>query len=398
MEEIISMNIKQIISAIKILVLFLLFTSCGDDLTYSDGNDKPAAFRFSVNDVNTRLGYYYEETAFDDGEAIGCVIAEKNDDGTYTFGCNTKWTYRADDGMLILDSDNSYIEKDTEKNDEAYLTFTSTSGKNLQFFFYYPYVNNELLEEDFTDKTDYKSLTYPNCATSNNDIQNKKYSITLTGEVAENPSDATDAFAKYGWTEYPCFVNHTQGDVNGNYSDKRLHNSDFLWAASPEINASSATTYSLKFKKKTATVLVYSEAKLTNIYFTKSENSLLIRGNKIDLSTGELSEYTDDGSLQYAHMYFNDDEKIVPCYRGEYIQNGEQLYYYRLVLPAQENCGFKMHAESEAFTDTNIEIDLSDRLTTLEEGFLYTIRISQNGKTTIEIKDWADGEDYTFNN
>ena len=210
---------------------------------------------------------------------------------------------------------------------------------------------------------------------------------------------AYNAFAKYGWREYPCFVNHTQGAVTGTtYDDLRLHKSDFLWVASPEISTSTQHTVNLTFQKKTATILVYSEVKLNDIYFTPNGEQSLLRGKQIDLATGELTDYTYssewNASVQQKNMYFNPDEHIVPCYRGVDSEDGEQLHFYRLVLPAQADCRFKMHID---FTDNNTQvvrdINLSDddKLTELKEGYMYSIRISKSGKTVIRINDWKDG-------
>lgn len=451
MEEIIIMNIKRnyILWSAAWLMLFFL-GACSDELApASQTGPESASLCFAVKGSQTRLGYDYETTTFDDGETVGCVIAEVNSGGTYTYLRNSAWTYRASDGMLIFqyywgqvmidyggwsstglgkvytgtteynstNNDviaNKIIQLDPNKTDESYFYspyLADNPDKKLKFCFYYPYIDRELQEAEYEEiinnnNKEYTSLEYPNCATSATTLPNaiNEYynwsQITLTGEVVET-SVVTDynAFAKYGWRKYPCFVNHTQGAVTGStYNDPRLHKSDFLWVASPEISASTQHTVNLTFLKKTATILVYSEVKLNDIYFTPSGEQTLLRGKQIDLLTGELSDYTYNaaGSVQEKNMYFNSDEHIVPCYRGTDKEDGstEELHFYRLVLPAQADCRFKMHID---FTDNNTrvvrDINLSDddKLTELKEGYMYSIRISKSGKTVIRINDWKDG-------
>lgn len=395
------------------LSVLLLSASCSSEfMPEDDAVNAENKLCFAVGGVQTRLAYDYEQTDFAEGEAIGCVIANTNGD----YLLNTKWTYRASDGMLILYSDNAYIIKKDPTNDGSYISLND-KNQSLKFFFYYPYIDATIQEEGYknfinatttttTDKDKYKLLQFPNCATSLTFFPASETdylgwsAITLTGEVAENPSNATDdAFAKYSWTKYPCFVNHTQGDVldASTAKEKRLHNSDFLWAASQEISSTTNHTVNLTFQKKTATILVYSEVPLNDIYFVPNDEKKLIRGKKINLLTGKLSDYIYNtaGNTQEQNMYFNADEHIVPCYRGTDTEEGstDELHFYRLVLPAQTDCSFTMHVEATGFFNNDINLSANDNLTELKEGCLYAIRISESGKTTIRINDWKVNND-----
>lgn len=468
MEETISMNTKKtyIVTGFCALLLSVLcFSACSEteEVTLPAGKE-PASISFSVNDIQTRLGYDFEHTNFEDGEYIGCVIAEVNDDGSYTYLRNSAWTYRAADNMLLFqyywwyktDGSNvsygkvSSADKEamgqynpTENLDKIIVRENSLGGehaskddayvyspylannsdknlsKKLKFFFYYPYVDDEKLQNDYLNNKggDYKKLIFPNCATSETQLPANENSssewnsgwnaITLTGEPANETSQSwssSNALFKYGWQEYPCFVNHTQGDImeKGEKNDPRLLNSDFLWAGldgNESVDATTDRTFSLHFKKKTATILVYSETKLDDIYFIPSGANKLRRGNQINLSTGELTNYPEpdnpyySSSIQQANRYFKADEHIIPCYRGPHVADGEDYYFYRLVLPAQENCDFKMHIKIPD-TDIDKDIDLSadNKLTELKEGYLYSIRISKVGDTVIYINDWKDGD------
>ena len=407
--------------------------------------DKTAAFSFSVQDIQTRVNYDFEHSFFDEGDLVGCVIAEVNADGTYTYLRNSAWKYQ--NGMLVFqyywgwkmvrdqwnnpsviwnkiyptdtevqgqndqtEITNKIIAPDTDKGGE-YLTspyLTANPDKKLRFFFFYPYVDNELLAENYasiissSESEKYKLIAYPNCATTTTTLPSTSTdggwnSITLTGEVHTEDQNTWGQLNKYGWQAYPCFVNHTQGDVNaaGQTNDQRLQNSDFLWTASPEINVNSQSRISLLFKKKTATILVYSETKLDDIYFMANGEQTLIRGKQINLTTGDLNNYTYSTNWsnfpQQANMYFKADERIIPRYRGQDIAEGSNYYFYRLVLPAQEECSFKMHFEiAEGGINQGIDLSADDHLSALKEGYLYSIRISKDGKTVIRINDWID--------
>lgn len=461
MEEIIIMNIKRnyILWSAAWLMLFFL-GACSDELApVSQTGPESASLCFAVKGSQTRLGYDYETTTFDNNETVGCVIAEVNSNGTYTYLRNSAWTYRASDGMLIFqyywesgnkiasvqngDTDPQRIimyERDRAnptETDESYLYspyLADDPDRKLIFCFYYPYVDGDLLENDVervmtaynNDKTIqfYQELYYPNIATNigltfknqwggdvvleNSNISTYLTTQLLVGTVIDDTNNANNYYNipgnKFGWRTYPCFVNHTQGAVTGStYNDPRLHTSDFLWVASPEISASTQHTVNLTFLKKTATILVYSEVKLNDIYFTPNGEQTLLRGKQIDLLTGALTDYTysseGDASVQQKNMYFNQDEHIVPCYRGVDSEDGstEQLHFYRLVLSAQADCRFKMHIEADFNGDGNNqvakEINLSDddKLTELKEGYMYSIRISKSGKTVIRINEWKDG-------
>lgn len=461
MEEIIIMNIKRnyILWSAAWLMLFFL-GACSDELApASQTGPESASLCFAVKGSQTRLGYDYETTTFNDGETVGCVIAEVDEDNNYTYLHNSVWKYRASDGILIfqyyweninnvLTQVESESGNDTDPNriimyekhrtgstetDESYLYspyLAADSDRKLKFCFYYPYIYGDLLEDDVervmnlynSDNTIqfYQELYYPNIATNvgltfknqwggdvelvNSNISTYLTTQLLVGTVIDDANNAYNYYSipgnKYGWREYPCFVNHTQGAVNGNINDPRLHKSDFLWVASPEISTTTQHTVNLTFLKKTATILVYSEVQLNDIYFTPNGEQSLLRGKQIDLATGELTDYAYssvwDASVQQKNMYFNPDEHIVPCYRGTDTEDGstEELHFYRLVLPAQADCRFKMHID---FTDNNTrvvrDINLSDddKLTELKEGYMYSIRISKSGKTVIRINDWKDG-------
>lgn len=404
------MNTKRIYMPVLLCTMLaaVCLSACSTDDAVPSPGDGSSGLRFSVNGVQTRLGYNFEHTTFDDGETIGCVIAEVNG-GTETFLCNSKWTYRADDGMLILqEDDNTRAYVSVDNGDPALLTLRN-ENINLKFCFYYPYIDKAVLDGVKNNASSYTDITFPNCLTAGEALPTDYWGWSekiLTGEVSASYSDAAwNSYAKYAWTEYPCFVNHTQGDpsAEGQINDLRLQNSDFLWIASPEISSATQHTVNLTFKKKTATILVYCEDRLADIYFTASGEKSLLRGKQINLSSGELTDYTystaGNAKPQQKSMYFNVGEHIVPCYRGLNMAENQQYYFYRVVLPAQADCRFEMHIKGDFNRDGAVDTDekvirLSDDdgLTELKEGYLYSIRISNDGRTEIRINDWqTDG-------
>lgn len=400
------MSIKKTYMSLLLCALLsaVVLSACSSDDTDGLPSGGEAGLRFSVQGVQTRLNYDFASTYFDKDETIGCVIAEVNG-GNTTFLCNTKWTYSNSDGMLILQSDGvTGLPVSNEDDDKSLLTLVDDS-KILKFCFYYPYVDNTMIDAALSGISSYKDIVYPNCLVEGEAFPDNCWNWSnkvLIGEVMEKYiQPAYNAYAKYGWTDYPCFVNHTQGDpsAQGEVNDKRLQNSDFLWTASPEISASTQHTVNLTFKKKTATILVYSENRLADIYFTPNGGQTLKRGKRIDLSTGELSDYEYstawEASAQQKNMYFNADEHIVPCYRGQDTAENQQYDFYRIVLPAQENCRFTMYIKGDFDRDGStpdewkaINLSDDDGLTELKEGSLYSIRISKDGRTKILINDW----------
>lgn len=450
MEETTTMNTDKSLRRFRLCLCALVLALAGcNGQEWEEMNapeDKTAAFSFSVQDIQTRVNYDFEHSFFDEEDLVGCVIAEVNADGTYTYLRNSAWKYQ--NGMLVFkyywgwkmgtDQRNQssvfwdkiypadtevqgqydqtevtykIIAPDTDKVGE-YLTspyLTANPDKELKFFFYYPYVDNELLAKNYasiissSESEKYKLIAYPNCATTTTPLPSTSTdggwnSITLTGEVHTEDQNTWGQLNKYGWQAYPCFVNHTQGDINaaGQANDQRLQNSDFLWTASPDINVNSQSRVSLLFQKKTATILVYSETQLDDIYFKANEANTLLRGNIINLARGTLTAYDDpnqyyESSVQKKNKYFKADERIIPRYRGQDVAEGSNYYFYRLVLPAQEECSFKMHFEiAEGGINQDIDLSADDHLSTLKEGYLYSIRISKDGKTVIRINDWID--------
>ena len=78
------------------------------------------------------------------------------------------------------------------------------------------------------------------------------------------------------------------------------------------------------------------------------------------------------------------------------MSEGSNYYFYRIVLPAQIGCNFKMHIKIGDTVDKDINLSEDNNLTELKEGYLYSIRISKDGRTVIRINDWKDGEGGTL--
>lgn len=409
MEEITIMNIKIMQSIYLCLCTVLLLSSCTEHDTSAVPDAETGQLRFSVSPINasSRISYDNVHSQFDDNDAIGCIITV---DGEYAV--NSKWHYNESTGMLIFDGiwenitkdyqtqwsfipynddeNNKWIARDTGNGNESDGFIKLKSDGSYNFYFYYPYVDNDLLKGDIDNgKGEYQSLIYPNAlsenySTSNTDIIYTQY--YLIGEAKSqgekgNPWANPKTFASYTWTKYPCFVNHTQK------TKEQINNSDFLWISWEGLKKESIQTINLFFKKKTATIEIDSDTPLKNVYLQAKASESLRRGKPIDLQTGELGDdYTystnpwDDASIQEKNVYFTDKEQLLP-----YAYEEEKKF--RIVFPAQDAFPCDLYF---TLNNTTSKVDLSTNISSLKEGYLYIIHITRAGETTLEIVDWEN--------
>jgi len=434
-----AMLIKYMCAAV---LLCTLTFSCTDEVPApadsAGGESGQGTLRFSIGQSgNSRLGYDGEySTVFSDGDAVGCVIAQKDASGNYTYKNNTLWHYR--DGVLVLDSlmlykkvkivhnqwwteekemwvncplsdpDNKLIKRTNADSEDGLLTLLDTS-MDYAFFFYYPYVTDDVVKRNISaavgkwnsDTEFYRSLDYPNWATNATlTFQNNDWGGTNT--LSTQSTSPTDEYFRryifvgsigatysngdwqtpvvYAWTACPCFVNRTQT------SARQIGNSDFLWVAyttdqkgKGNINAATATyTVGLTFKKKTAVIEVDCDAPLSDVEFVSSTG--VITGTFINLQTGVRSPY--ETTTDY-------ETKKKNC-----INTGTMLPYvlpdgrYRLILPPQDkfDCDLNFTLNGTTYT-----VALEDNIDALQEGKIYIIHINRAGKCTLEINDWKQG-------
>lgn len=166
------------------LMLSLTLMSCIDEYPFCEPENptgQQGGLRFAVKpDMHTRVVHNGLASRFDNGDKVGCVVAAKNADGSYTYKANTQWHYR--DGVLVLDyvwgtmkvqvtepwgwthevetfgkypesqtHDLNLLCRQAETDPESgYLTLLD-ENMNYAFFFYYPYYDDEVLSEDLVD-------------------------------------------------------------------------------------------------------------------------------------------------------------------------------------------------------------------------------------------------------
>ena len=391
--------------------LTLLLTACNEHELPAPPAAGGKTLCFAVSEANTKMTYNGISTSFEDNDTIGCIITI---DGSYA--ANSAWHYNKESGMLIFDyiwenvknqwggtsdkmsrrfydndkEDNALIINRTNINNsqatDEYITLKKEGIYN--FYFYYPHVANDLLEIDSKQATEnYQKLIYPNILSANPTTpDNKYYEWYLIGEAKKEGKEAgqyynpDQLFSSYTWTEFPCFVNHTQT------SKAQINNSDFLWISREGITKGYDQTVNLIFQKKMATVEVVSDTPLTDVYFQAKTAESLRRGKEINLNTGELIDYTispsNNPTFCEKNCYFTADEYILP-----YDNSDGAGTDYRIVLPPQEAfpCNLTFTLQGTAHT-----IDLSTQINSLAEGTLYVIHINSRGESTLEIVDWQN--------
>lgn len=417
MEEITIMNINRLRYICLCLWAVWLLPSCTDHDVSVVSNEETGLLRFSVSPVqaDSRVSYQNTRSVFDDNDAIGCIITVNGE-----YAANSQWHYNASTGMLIFDgiwinnnntfsfvdySDNDLLVRANtgdEGNTDGFLTLKKEGTYN--FYFYYPYITCEMIRDDVSttlgsyddSQIFYRNLQLPNVAMNSSlTFQNQwgsetqltdnnilEYAIASypVGEARATGSEADwQNPATYAWTNYPCFVNHTQT------SKQQINNSDFLWVKQEGLNQSSNQSINLTFLKKTATIEIDSDIRLSDVYLQANANQRLRRGKSINLQTGELDDYTYStewgASIQQENVYFTATQ-LLP-----YDNLSNAGTNFRVVFPAQDAFPCSLH-----FTLNNVprEVDLSTNISSLKEGFLYIIHINQAGETTLEIVDWEN--------
>lgn len=338
-------RLRYFVRTVLILCLMPLSASCIFDV-YEDVDDGEGLQFVITPSMGTKVVYDGIHSAFENGEAIGCVIAEKTSGGP-VFLTNTKWVFR--NNVLMLQNDiASVIRKHStaEKAEEGYVELLD-GDMAYMFFFYYPYIDAGVLDE-----------TYP---------------MAGGNHLVQTPSSSN-------WKSFPLFVNIDQS------SKSTLNHSDFLWVGytsdmktSADIRKSNATyPVSLEFARKTATVDVICDAALDDIRITgRSNNQVVTRGCKVDLTTGQMSPYTSYGSVQYDNRQINSSHPgLVPYSYGD---------AYRFLLPQQDNFGANL---SFRLNGVSYDADLT-RISSLQAGKRYVIYIMSDDGSII-INDWED--------
>jgi len=319
------------------------------------------ALRFTVSNmkVGSRVSqnpdniYKYK---FDEGDKIGCVIAQKMDDGTFEYKANTVWKYRKDGYLILIEEatdngrhayesdddlpvDNSLVDDSYDHNfefirrlsddtehadaDDRNLQLLQTADFNYAFFFYYPYISDKEIAYDYKNHLEYNAIEIPFSKTmypafprwdDYHNFENIQYIYPMAPagkeQLAHNFSNKQ--WERHSWRNFAAFV----GELQDN--ERKLSLSDFMWTRyimdykenNKHINQETATyEVPLTFRKKFATIQVNSESPLSTVFFQGNEckfsakNQWYHQGNKyleggirqgkcIDLQTGTMTDYT----------------------------------------------------------------------------------------------------------
>lgn len=310
-----------------VLTLGVFLFGCSDrimpDEPYSPSTPVNS-LRFGVAEmsVNTRSTQSSDDilrTTFDNGDKIGCVIAEKRSDESFDYKVNTEWTYQ--NGYLILEkeiqpqqyakdivksySDGDYIRRLNSKeefasSDDRYLELMK-SGMSYAFFFYYPYFDDAMIYNGFTGSQPptgpqelvipFSQILYPIVENYSqwNTYNNLHYVYTtrvLSKDYSSNMA-YLEKTTRYPWNAFPCYASEWQN------TNTLMSRSDFMWTRYIEDSKSAATgapqditsenaTYEVKltFHKKMAAIVVNSEEPLDDsvesVYF---QNDIIWNGN-----------------------------------------------------------------------------------------------------------------------
>lgn len=342
------LNIRKYIYAFLAFVCVMLSSvSCifdeYDDVDPSDSGS--LQFRI-ISSVDTKISYPSEyETIFTPGDAVGCVIASKNEED-YTFVENIKWTYKQGDnsGVLMLAANSGKIQavSDPEKAEQGYVELTDQS-MNYAFFFYYPYSD----------------------------------SVNSLSHVVSASTDQYDADALYAsdfiWTNYVL--------------DQRTKTENIT-------SANANYPVNLTFEKKMAVIDIHCEGDASN-----TVTSPKIQIGTSGTSIGSNTIYTQSRfNISTGEYDFNYNTAVFPT-------NGQQtgLLTPYLLSGTEESTEkiYRLNVIPQTFRDWSLvvtlnssdmaPIPLEDKLTQLEEGKLYILHIAPAGNGSVEIVDWDSG-------
>lgn len=340
-----------------------------------------------------------------------------------------------------------------ESASDEYL-YLKKSDIDYAFVFHYPFIYNEELwgnlqeslesyESDNGSKPFYSYIEYPHCAQNEglkfghygNGHGQEKYSIEHpwwpgvafyaslrifaaemskasifnfepTGEIPRNK------WTHYGWTEYPVFVSTDQRN------DKAFERSDFMSAlreldrnGNPLNSNCEQTTLEVKFFKRHAAIEIETDfpVKDVRLYYSEKDYKIaweggnytwggFIIGRKYDTSIDKFTWMFPDKNPE--HDKHQSDRSCI-----NYIQRWpENMYpnqigenHYRIILPPQpvpdtDEAGFLVFDDGGE-KEQQIPLRKLLPVPAIEENKLYIIRLRRADVWSLEIQDWADGED-----
>lgn len=400
-------------------------------------------------------------TQFIDGSLLGCVIAYKDSSAEegYAYKANSCWTWH-EEGLILtklFDADNQQLDisdntiirhftdeecAEIDKADDplkSYFIKLLDPDAEYAFFFYYPYVDEEIMTKAFTSSLGEKVNTWdPNCysissipypLTDYNDITkyngevlsasdiNSRALIRPLGQM-ESVDDNTKLY-RAAWTAYPV-ATHTDNSLGDKKA--RLHNVDFMYCKVTSTDES--TPISAATAKSEIRVTMQKKLVTMDLYVLQD-----VSGSSLKLRPGQSSDYTpamrrikrfdlcqgrfiDDFAYNNDNI-FNQNSRfstdIIPCKIGTSSEmiNGEPTAYdvYRVILPPQDASQFRCSLTFKVKGDGNErELTLHDMhqnsgIKSLQEGHYYKLRFTKLNEQYgfhLDIDDWEKGDEITI--
>lgn len=436
-------------------IIIAMLSACSDSSAPELPQQHPSAISFRLSAAELKpssrsLTYNSLETSITEGTLIGCVIAYTNPDGSPQYAANSAWEYHHEGLLLtkLFDADNNPVDINSEANtiilpashpdavntaiEPSPYDLTLIDGHDYAFYFYYPYVDADVINEKFQSKGSISQKTqvsYPNSGeltnqnfdTSNLIIQYNTfivpapvYSSAITGDSTKLKHSA--------WTKYPVATRVDYRCDDPVLKTEMLNHSDFMYAAvtvdnggNPINTTNSHSPIPVVMKKQMATIDLCFAENPTDLYISpnhKDNKPLMPRLKEFDLSTGSFAKtnYIDvfdkwHGTLIQKCAAYGEWDYIYPQYIGtsrELSTDGLVDYHvYRVILMPQDagelNCDIKFTVGDKQLTLKNLQNN--PHLASLKGGTYYKIRFSKTGADSgwhLEIDDWLEGGDITL--
>lgn len=473
------MMMKFELRHIILILILAIMTGCTDTPVPAvapspDRAARPLSFTLSsatVEPASRSLVYDGLNTSFTEGTMIGCVIAFKDAeaDGGYAYQANSCWTWHRDGLLLhkLYDADNTLVyhaakpdettaentlirhftaeelaeqQPDAEPDPHApYYIKLLNETADYAFFFYYPYVDAEVLTtaveiskpETWHTVIDFSKCSYPNTLESEQNKIKDQYNVeTILGVLNEsiiaygissNGADV-DGIKTASWQEYPVvtMINYALEDK----SNDCLNHSDFMYGAVTEMsegqplnaeNAKSEIPVTLQKQMVTMDLYVLDDIDGSTIKLNPknvNNNPVMKRIRGFNLASGKFEkEYADNsnGSIIEKNSYFNEYKcAIIPCKIGTVTETmyGEPTTYhvYRLILPPQSESEFRCSL-SFRVKEGNKELTLNNMhqnsgIKSLQSGYYYKLRFTKLNEDYgfhLDIDDWQKGDEISIN-
>ncbi|MCM1331177.1 MAG: fimbrillin family protein [Bacteroides sp.] len=435
-------------------IIIAMLSACSDSSAPELPQHHPSAISFRLSAAELKpssrsLTYNSLETSITEGTLIGCVIAYTNPDGSPQYAANSAWEYHPDGLLLkkLFDADNNPVDINSEANtiilpashpdavntavEPSPYDLTLIDGHDYAFYFYYPYVDADIVSEKFATHSGNISLktqmSYPNSGEQNNlSFNTSATTANFNTYIVPAPVYSTEiagnstTLKHSAWTKYPVATRIDYRCDDASLKTEMLNHSDFMYAAvtvdnggNPINTTNSHSPIPVVMKKQMATIDLCFAENPSDIHIEPAwvnGKASMPRLKYFDLTTGTLSGNSTGDYAQWAN---GDIQKQCAAYASpiypQYIGTSRELttdglvdyHVYRVILMPQAvgelNCDIKFTVGDKQLTLKNLQNN--PRLASLKGGTYYKIRFSKlNGDSGwhLEIDDWEKGDDITL--